>query len=263
MIDTHTHTHFSADGKATATEMAERGKELGLEYMAFTDHFDRDYHYIPRYQHVRQLDIPTYVAEITAMKEKYPFLALGLECGYSERAEEDYKKMIPLEDTDYILNSVHTVDGLEGYGPDYFVGKTKEEAFGRDLQKVCESLDAKYHYDGVSHIGYVRKNCPYEDAAITMKEYGDVIDEILKKIVAKGKTMEINSNIRSKDFMPTKEIVRRYRELGGENLTFSSDAHLTKRVAEMYEEGKELAKSCGFRYWTVYRQHRPIKIEID
>lgn len=263
MIDSHTHTHFSADGRATAIAMAERGKELGLSYMAFTDHFDRDYYYIPRYQAVRQLDIAAYVTTVSAMKERYPFLALGIECGYSEQAEEDYQKMIPYESLDCVLNSVHTVDGLECYGEDYFENKTKEKSYGRYLGKILESLDAKYDYDVVSHIGYVRKNAPYADPGITMKEFGDVLDAVLQKIVEKGKTLEINSNIRTKDFMPTKEIVLRYRQLGGENVTFSSDAHVVGRVGDLYDAAKTMAKDCGFSYWTVYRNRQPIKIKID
>lgn len=263
MIDAHTHTHFSFDGKCTATQMAERGKELGIEYMAFTDHYDRDYAHIERYKTVPQMEIGQYVREIAAMKEKYPFLALGIECGYSELAEEDYVETLPYDKLDYILNSIHTVDGVESYGADYFVGKTKKESYGAYLEKVLKSLDAKYDYDTVSHIGYVRKSSPYSDPSITMAEFGDLIDEILKKIVRKDKTIEINSNIKTKDFMPTAEIIRRYRELGGENLTFSSDAHLVGRVGEMYDVAKEMAKSCGFRYWTVYRERKKNRIEID
>ena len=85
----------------------------------------------------------------------------------------------------------------------------------------------------------------------------------MKKIVEKGKTIEINSNVKTGDFMPTAEIVARYRELGGENITFSSDAHITTRVGEMYDVAKEMAKSAGFRYWTVYRERKPIKIPIE
>ncbi|MBR1747105.1 MAG: histidinol-phosphatase HisJ family protein [Clostridia bacterium] len=263
MIDAHTHTHFSFDGKSSATDMAERGKALGLEYMAFTDHYDRDYAHIERYKSVPQMVLTDYVEAVTKMKEQYPFLALGIECGYSELSEEDYATTLPYEKLDYVLNSIHTVDGVESYGKDYFEGKTKEEAYGAYLKKILKSLDAKYDYDTVSHIGYVRKSSPYPDPALTMKEFGDVIDEILKKVVQKGKTIEINSNIKSKDFMPTAEIIKRYRELGGENVTFSSDAHIVSRVGEMYDVAKEMVKSCGFSYWTVYRRRTPVKIKID
>lgn len=262
MIDAHTHTKFSFDGKSSAVDMAERGKELGLEYMAFTDHCDRDYAHIWRYKIVRQLNVKKYVAAIKEMKEKYPFLALGIECGYSELAEDDYLKMIPFSEMDYILNSVHTVDGLDCYTASYFSGREKKDAYGKYLYKVLKSLDAKYPFDTVTHIGFVRKNAPYADASMPLAEYIDVIDEILKKIIDKGKTLEVNSNIKYKDFMPTAEILKRYYELGGRSITFASDAHLTARVGELYDVASETVRDIGFRYWTVYRERKPLHIEI-
>ncbi len=262
MIDAHTHTKFSFDGRSSAVDMAERGKELGLKYMAFTDHFDRDYKHILRYKFVRQLNIEKYVAAVTEMKEKYPFLALGIECGYSELAEADYAEKIPYDKMDYVINSIHTVDGLDCYTAAYFSQKTIIEAYSKYLEKVLKSVDAKYGFDTVTHIGFVRKNAPYDDASMPLGTYGDIIEAILKKIIENGKTLEMNSNIRYKDFMPTREIIERYYELGGRSITFASDAHLTARVGEMYDEAAAIVKDIGFKYWTVYRERKPVMIEI-
>ncbi|MGN1042215.1 MAG: histidinol-phosphatase HisJ family protein [Christensenellales bacterium] len=262
MIDAHTHTEFSFDGRATALNMAEKGKSLGLEYMAFTDHCDRDYAYLYKYIHIRQLNVDEYMKTVSEMKEKYPFLALGIELGYSEFAERDYKRL-PLEKFDYVLNSVHTADGLDCYNPEFFYNRSKKEAYTSYLKKVLKSVNADYSFDTITHLGFVRKNAPFDDASLTLSEYGDLIDEILKGIIDKGKTLEINSNVKYKDFMPTKEIVERYFELGGRNVCFSSDAHVVGRVGEMYREGAELAKSIGFEYWTVYRERKMQKIKID
>ena len=263
MIDTHTHTTFSFDAKSSPVDMAERGKELGLQYMAFTDHYDRDYAHIFRYRFVRQLKLDKYVEEVMKLKEKYPFLALGIECGYSRLAEKDYCNNIPFDKMDYIINSIHTIDKLDCYEQTYFRKYEKEEAFTKYLNKILESLDAKYDFDTIAHIGFVRKNCPYTDPSMKLSEYGDMIEAILKRIIEKDKTLEVNSNIKYKDFMPTREIIQLYYDLGGRNITFASDAHVTNRVAEMYSDAAELVKSIGFTHWTVYRERKPIKIEIE
>ncbi len=262
MIDCHTHTEFSFDGRSSAVDMAEKGKELNLDYMAFTDHCDRDYAKLYKYIHVRQINVEKYLAAVTEMKNKYPFLAVGIELGYSPLAEADYKKL-PLDKFDYVINSVHTVNGLDCYNKEFFDGRTKEEAYGKYLSCVSDSVDADYSFDTITHLGFVRKNAPYEDKSMPLSLFGDKIDEILKKIIDKNKTLELNSNVKSKDFMPTAEIVARYGELGGENVCFSSDAHLTARVGEMYKDAAELAKKIGFRYWTVYRERKMQKIKID
>ena len=263
MIDAHTHTTFSFDAKSDPVAMAERGKELGLKYMAFTDHYDRDYAHIFRYRFIKQLKLDKYVEEMIKMKEKYPFLALGIECGYSVRAEKDYCNNIPFDKMDYIVNSIHTIDKLDCYEQAYFRKFDKETAYKQYLVKILESLDAKYEFDTVAHIGFVRKNAPYKDASMPLSEYGDIIEAILKKIIEKDKTLEVNSNIKYKDFMPTAEVLRLYYDLGGRNVTFGSDAHITDRVADMYTDAAELAKSIGFTYWTVYRERKPQKIEIE
>jgi len=242
--------------------MAEKGASLNLSYMAFTDHCDRDYAKLYKYMTVGQMNVEKYVNAVSAMKEKYPFLALGIELGYSKEAERDYKA-IDLSRFDCVLNSVHIVNGLDCYNKEYFDGKTKHEAFFKYLNKIYESLDADYSFDIITHIGFVRKNAPYDDRSITMAEFGDIIDAIFKKIIDKNKTLEINCNIRTKDFMPTKELVERYYYLGGRNISFASDAHVVNRVAEMYAEGAELVKSVGFNYWTVYRERQENKIKID
>lgn len=262
MIDTHTHTKFSCDGKSTPHKMAERGKKLGLTYMAFTDHCDRDYTKLYKYLYVGQLDVEEYMKAVTEMKEEYPFLALGIELGYSKQAVEDYKNL-PLDKFDYVLNSIHTVNGLDCYTSDFFEGRTKKEAYEKYLLKVLESVNAEYSFDTISHIGFVRKNAPYEDKSMTMAEFGDILDEIFKGIIERNKTLELNCNIKSKDFMPTKELVARYYELGGRNISFASDAHVRARVAENYNEGAELVKEIGFTHWTVYRERKPIKVPIE
>lgn len=262
MVDTHTHTSFSFDGRCSSVDMAERGKELGLNYMAFTDHLDRDYVHIDRYSYVGQLDINRYIKEVTALKERYPFLALGIELGYSEKAENDYCTMLEMARFDYVLNSIHTIDGQDVYNSEYFEDKDKKTAYTNYLLQVNKSTKAKYFYNTISHLGFVRKNSTYEDNFMPLSEYGDVLEEIFKNIIDMGKTLEVNTNIKTQDFMPTKELLTRYYEMGGRSIAFASDAHVANRIGDMYEQASEMVTGIGFRYWTVYRERKPIFIEI-
>ena len=62
---------------------------------------------------------------------------------------------------------------------------------------------------------------------------------------------------------PSPEILRRYRELGGEIVTVGSDAHRPRDAAKYVGEGLEILKECGFRYVTVFTKHKPEFIPID
>lgn len=263
MIDTHTHTKFSFDGKDSAVDMAERGRELNLDYMAFTDHFDRDYVYIDKYSFVGQLDVKGYIEGVTNLKERYPFLALGIELGYSERAENDYNKLLDIKKFDYVLNSIHTIDSLDVYNSEYFEEKSKHKAYETYLLQVLKSTKAKFFYNTISHLGFARKNSNYQDNLMPLSDYRDIVDAIFKNIIDMGKTLEVNSNIKTSDFMPTSEYLKRYFELGGRSIAFASDAHVVGRIGEMYTEACDMVKDIGFRYWTVYRERNPVFIEIE
>jgi histidinol-phosphatase (PHP family) len=242
--------------------MVKTASKMGVEYYAVTDHCDMDYRYNPSYSEVKELDINKYIENVTQLKEKYPFLALGIECGYSKNAIKDYMENVPFEKFDYIINSTHSVDNKDCYYPEYFGNMTKYESYKKYLLTIRESLEVPYAYNTISHIGYVRKNAPYENKDLRYLEFRDIIDEILKRMVELGKCLEINTNTKGQGFMPGIEIVKRFSELGGENLSFASDAHVANRICENYDLAKEMATICGFSYWTVFRNQKPIKIKI-
>lgn len=61
---------------------------------------------------------------------------------------------------------------------------------------------------------------------------------------------------------PHPDVIRRYRELGGEMITIGSDAHTPQVMAYGYEKLPAMLETCGFRYYTVFRQRKPEFIKI-
>ena len=159
MIDTHTHTTYSHDGKGKMTAMIEKAIKLGLEYYAITDHLDKDYLYcIPRYKLIRQLDDKKQFEAMLECRAKYEGkikLGLGIEVGYAAKAVPDIQKVLSRHEYDYIINSIHSVNGADAYFSGYFNGKTRDEAYRPYFENVLESLDAPYRYETIAHIGYV------------------------------------------------------------------------------------------------------------
>ncbi|NLL55987.1 MAG: histidinol-phosphatase HisJ family protein [Clostridiales bacterium] len=262
MIDTHTHTAFSFDGKSSLKEMVLTAKKLNVEYYAITDHCDLDYRHIPEYSSVKQIELEKYIDAVTKIKKKYPFVALGLECGYSKKAIVDYLQIVPFEKFDYILNSTHIVDDKDCYNQPYFKDRTKKESYERYLLTVRESLEVPYPYNALSHLGFVRKNAPFEDKSLRYIDFPEIFDDIFLRMIELDKCLELNAHTKGHGFMPDLDIVKRYRELGGQHLTYASDAHIKTRICENYHLAKEVALIAGFRYWTVYRNQKPIKIKI-
>ena len=127
-----------------------------------------------------------------------------------------------------------------------------------------KSLDAPYGYDIVGHIGYVSRNAPYPDKALRYEEFADPLDDILKTVVARRKILEVNSSMRGTEsgFLPATDILTRYFELGGREVSFASDAHDVARIAEKRESVCAALKAIGFTHVTVPDRGKRIRVEI-
>jgi histidinol-phosphatase (PHP family) len=259
MIDSHTHSEYSADSEMPLTALIETAVGKGLEYIAVTDHLDRDFLFCKNSKEVPQLEIAPYAAAMAAAKVKYGTkikLAFGIECGYSKDGEKmSFDELSPYK-FDVIVNSIHTVENQDVYVEAYYKGKTKDEVFIPYINAIRESLETKFPYDIVGHIGYIARKAPFP---FLYADYDGLFDGIFKRMIEKGKCLEINSHVKfaKADFFPGKDLVKRYKELGGELLTFSSDAHQTYRIADKYDLVAETAKSLGFKYYACYINRKP------
>ena len=75
-------------------------------------------------------------------------------------------------------------------------------------------------------------------------------------ICTTGIGIECNTN-RGNDPLPDADILRFYRQMGGEIITLGSDAHEVKDVGCVIKERQELLKDCGFRYFTTFTGGEP------
>ena len=68
---------------------------------------------------------------------------------------------------------------------------------------------------------------------MTYQDAPDEIDDLFKLIIQSGHGIEINTSVYDTlgFFLPDYDIVRRYKELGGEIITTGSDSHNAVRIA--------------------------------
>lgn len=266
MTDLHTHSTFSTDGKSPLSDMISTAKQLGLRYYGVSEHFDLDDYSIKLYGTIDEKAYFTCARSLQQQhnSDTFTFLAGG-EFNFvsDERVCDKFSRILQQYQPDFVVNSVHIVDGEECFRQEYFAGKSKEYAYSRYLQQVICSLDADYHYDIVGHVGYVSRNAPYEDKKVRYADYAGLYDEILRKIIQKNVILEVNSSSRGAGcvFLPDTDVLRRYFELGGRKISFGSDAHFTKRIADKRQLVCAALKEIGFTHVTI-----PIKathIEID
>ena len=272
LTDIHTHTKFSVDGRSDIRDMIHRAVSLGLTYYGISEHFNYDYDRLRLQidgELVPPIDEKAYFSCARKLQKEYSnklTLLVGAEFGYDDASSTLLRYMDTAEkySPDFIVNSVHTCLGMDCYFPHYCNGKSKEYAYNAYLYRVLESLDAPYPYDIVAHIGYCSRNATYPDAKLRYEDFSDVLDLILKRIIQKGKILEVNSSAKTagSPFIPDTDILSRYFELGGRMISFASDAHDTERIADKRDTVVAALKKIGFTYLTVPNKGNYLKIEI-
>ncbi|MGN0814715.1 MAG: histidinol-phosphatase HisJ family protein [Candidatus Coproplasma sp.] len=274
LTDVHTHSTYSADGLSPLKDMVGKACGSGLKYYGVSEHFDFDYNALgllingqPAYT-----DAEGYFKEGRILQKNLQNsrsatnLLIGCELGFSDDADvvRQYRQIIERFKPDFVVNSVHTCDGHDCYFNDYFIGKDKQTAYRRYLERVLESLSAPYKYDIVAHIGYVSRNAPYADPKIRYADFSELYDEIFKGIISRGKILEVNSSARTagSDFLPDVDALARYFELGGRAVSFSSDAHATDRICDKRALVVSALKGIGFKCITVPTPQGYVEVEI-
>lgn len=279
IIDCHTHTRNSFDAdNDTVIERCERAIQLGLDAMAVTDHcevnrfFDKDHYKIDYEQKYDDYGFnkafENSMAETTAAKELYSGklnLICGLELGQPLADMEVTEKILEDKRLDFIIASMHEMPGHDDFA---FLDYSQEDVPALLEQDFNEILKiAKWgKFDVLGHITYALRYIQgNQNIPVDMTPYQDIIREILKTVIEKGKGIEINtSGLRQKfgDTFPSFEYIKLYRELGGEILTVGSDSHTTADLAKGVREGIEIAAQAGFTAITYFKERKPYFINI-
>ncbi len=268
LTDVHTHSKFSFDGQSELKDILKRAHELGVAFYGVSEHFECHAYFEHNGANATATDAEEYFHTARHLQEDYAGcmnVLVGAEFGYQDDPSDqaEFARVIKRYSPDFIVNSVHGVKGRDYYYGQMYAGG-KREAYGEYLGLVRRSLDVPYPYDIVGHIGYATRYAPYADRRLTLAEFGEEIDDILKTVIKKDKILEVNSSNAGGDgrFLPSEEILKQYFTLGGRKISFGSDTHSVERIADKREEVVNLLKEIGFTYITVPCRGEHIKVEI-
>ena len=112
---------------------------------------------------------------------------------------------------------------------------------------------------------YVNRYGDYDNRNLNVSEFREIIDEILKLLIKKDKGIELNTSGIKYGLgyiHPKIEIIKRYKELGGEIVTIGSDAHSPEYVASHIKDAYTLLRHAGFKAFTVFEKQQPHFIDI-
>lgn len=257
MFDYHMHSTVSFDGKATAEEMLRAAEAAGLKEICFTDHIDYD----PRADvQIMLFDTDVYNRAYDSLSSDKLKIRRGMEYGMVADRPELMKKDIQRRNFDFIIGSVHFVDGWDVYFPPYWEGKTMAEAERCYLEEVLACVKNHEDFDVLGHLTYISKawNNP-TNRAVEYRLYADLVDEIFRELIRKDKGIEVNTSGMGACgvYLPSREYVKRFHELGGKIVTVGSDAHNTDRVGENCTDAARMVAEI-FGYVCTFENRQPI-----
>lgn len=262
--DSHMHTQFSGDSETSPEDMIQSAIHKGLSGICITDHMDYDYPEETNFE----FDPSAYFDKLRPLALKYQNrldICIGIELGLQPHLTNRHRKLLSAFPFDQVIGSSHLVHGADPYYPHFYEGKTEEAGYLEYFESILENIAAFDDFDIYGHIDYVVRYGPNKNKYYSYEKYADVIDAILKALLAKGKGIELNTAGFKYGLghpNPTEAVLKRYRELGGEILTLGSDAHKPDQIAYDFHRLKGILASCGFEYFTLFKERKPIFVKL-
>lgn len=272
IADFHLHTDHSGDSTAPMETQIRAGLARGLSYMCFTDHYDPEFPYenVPDVAAgTFELDYNSYRQEFLQMRNRYGDridLRFGIEIGLQPHLGDYLRSYFSTHaEYDFIIGSNHLCGGTDPYYPAFLESITEEEALSLYLEDTLKNIKAFPDIDSCGHLDYVARYLPHRDVFYTYDRFADLIDPILRELTDRGIALEVNTAPLLKGFRyfnPLPDILKRYREMGGDLITIGSDAHVPEKIAGCFDKTAQILLALGFTHYAVYKERKPLMLPL-
>ena len=265
IADFHIHSCFSGDSEANVDSVIQSAISKGLKHIAITDHNDFEFE-----NGKFELDIEKYFEYMTKKKIEYKdqiSLSVGIECGLDPRFADRINKLLNSYHFDFVIGSSHVINGRDPYYKEYFENRPVHDAMVEYLKSIIENITIFDNFDVYGHLDYMMRYAPVapSEKRYDYNEYGELFDTILTKLISNGKGIEINTSpLRSglADANPNIQVIKRYKELGGNIITIGSDSHTPGDVGANFDDAINMLKDAGFSHFNVFSSRKASEIVL-
>ena len=266
-FDLHTHHERCGHAVGTIKDYIEAAIDAGLSVIGIADHspyfgYEED-HPFPKITMAKS-DFSNYVNEVLKLRQEYSGkidVLLGVEADFFLDSAEVYRSNLEKYPLDYIIGSVHLVEGLSIFKRGRWEGLTNKEkiATKEAYYSLIEQSARSNMYQILGHIdamkGYYPAFSTIETAAVekTLKIIGEC--DVAIEINTSGKTKDVGG------WYPSTEILEMAKYYGVK-VTFGSDAHTPKRVGDEWEEVRKQLLHIGFQEWVYFKEKKRIVVKL-
>lgn len=256
MFDYHMHSHFSADCSVSMEDMVVGAINKGLTEICFTEHIDYEY---PDETIIFEFDLAEYTETLNALQQKFEGqirIKKGIEIGVQPHLLHRYEQLMKEQDFDFTICSMHTTDKKSLHYKEIFVGRTIEEAYQLYYDELLYCVKNFKQFNVLGHVDLVKRYSAEQPA----EDFHESLSAIFNEIIPAGKGIELNtSGVRYglPHAMPSDDVLKLYKQSGGEIITLGSDAHRVSELAFQFRESLELLASTGFKYLATFDKGQP------
>lgn len=266
LIDYHIHTDCSPDAEDNAMIVCEYAVRAGMREIAVTDHYECNGWEGGSEIYYDKMQALFTMKKAASVFANHLLLRCGVELGQPTQNRAAADKLLAGDTSyDFVLASLHNLKGRPDF---YFLDYEKEDIpalFTRYLTELEEIVDYG-NFDCLGHLTYPLRYLAKAGKKLDLAPFEEQIRHVLRRLVDAGKGLEINtSGLRGElgETMPGAEILRMYKQIGGEILTVGSDAHSCKAAGAGIEQAMALAEHIGFEYIATFSNRRVYMIPMN
>jgi histidinol-phosphatase (PHP family) len=257
--DNHVHTHWSWDtaDSSTMARACERAVAEGLPAVAFTEHLDftvwteedpaTAYGLIDRHPaHQLPIDVEGYFAELAECRDRFPELRIlsGVETGEPHLFAASIAAHLRDSPVDRVLGSLHSLE-LNGHlvGVTRLLWSDADGTMRRYLAEVVDMVESSDVFQVLAHVDFPRRYWPGGTDRFVEKDFEEEYRAVFRALAGTGRALEVNTS----SPLASADLVRWFREEGGEAVSFGSDAHQPKAVGQRFDLAVDVVEAAGFR----------------
>lgn len=246
----HNHTTWS-DGKAHPNELLQRAAQLGIDELGVSDHC---IHHPQgnRYPWGMTADqLANYVDNLRALRDRAQrttnvAVRIGVEVDWFAGCADALRRVLDQHAFDYLIGSVHEVDGfIVDTSPSAWEKLSEEQrnTIHRGYWLLMRELAESRLFDIAAHLDLTKKFDQYPTIDITAERHA-ALDAIAKADLV----VELNTagwHKPCRDAYPSLDILRecRARDIP---VTLSADAHQADHLLRDFARGSERLRAAGY-----------------
>lgn len=255
LADYHIHTNYSEDSCVNMEDYIKLAIKLGYNDICFTDHID----YGTPFCYC--CDSARYSKDIFNFQKKYQDkikIKFGMEFGAQAHHSAYFQKIFDSYNFDFIILSFHLIHDKDLWDGSFQRGKSQAQFNREYYEEILKTIKTYDDYSVLGHLDLIRRYDSFGEYPFINSK--DIIEEILRHVIIQGKGIELNtSSFRYKlqDLMPSTDILKFYKELGGEIITIGSDCHNLNHFGHKINEMREFLKTIGYEYFCTFDNMKP------